>query len=329
MDIKTRLCHFFKILFALSILALAITGCSDKNKSTQGYIEGRYTYISSSASGSLDQLFVKRGDVVKSGQPLFILDQQPESSDLEAANQRLAQEQQTLQNLQKGGRSTIIDSIVAQREQAAANLVFAEQTLKRYQKLYKSGAIARSDVDQAEATYKNYLKKVSEINSNLAEAKLGARTNEIMAQQAIVETAKANVAKANWALSQKTQVAPKDSTVFDTLFTVGEKVSQGDPVVSLLVPSDVYLVFFVPENLLSQIKLGENVSFKCDSCNKPYTAKIDFISPEAEYTPPVIYSEMSREKLVYRVEAILDTNVSETLHPGQPVDITIKIGQKE
>ena len=57
----------------------------------------------------------------------------------------------------------------------------------------------------------------------------------------------------------------------------------------------------------------------CDSCPPDLTGTISFISPQAEYTPPVIYSESSRAKLVYRIEARPPPKQAFLLNPGQPV----------
>jgi HlyD family secretion protein len=51
------------------------------------------------------------------------------------------------------------------------------------------------------------------------------------------------------------------------------------------------------------------------------TARVSYVSPTAEFTPPVIYSIESRAKLVYLVEAVPEER-PERLHPGQPVDVT-------
>jgi HlyD family secretion protein len=58
---------------------------------------------------------------------------------------------------------------------------------------------------------------------------------------------------------------------------------------------------------------------RCDGCAGDVSARISFIAPAAEYTPPVIYSNESRAKLVYRIEARPEAVTP--LHPGQPVDV--------
>jgi HlyD family secretion protein len=59
----------------------------------------------------------------------------------------------------------------------------------------------------------------------------------------------------------------------------------------------------------------------CDSCASGLTATVSFIAPQPEYTPPVIYSESTREKLVYLIEAHPTPDQAVQLKPGQPVDV--------
>ena len=60
---------------------------------------------------------------------------------------------------------------------------------------------------------------------------------------------------------------------------------------------------------------------RCDGCPAPLAAKVSFVSTQAEYTPPVLYSKESRTKLLFLVEARLE---GASLRPGQPVDVRLK-----
>ena len=316
--------RFKKTIFLL-LFILLITSCSHSKQTVlQGYIEGHYTYLASAMSGQLDELTVSRGDQVKTNQLIFVLDQQPETDQLKQSEKNLAQAEQTLIDLQKGQRQTIIDQIIAQRAQTMATLTLDKKTLIRYKKLYLKGAIDKQSVDTAQSNYDRDVKKINELNANLSEAKLGARKNQIKAQQETVAAAKADVKQATWALAQKTMFAPISGTVFDTYYRVGEFVPANQPVVSLLAPQNIKLIFFIPEPLLSTISLGQTIQFTCDSCKEKTPATISFISQDAEYTPPVIYSKDSRDKLVYRVEAKIAPNVAIRFHTGQPVDVYLK-----
>jgi HlyD family secretion protein len=107
-------------------------------------------------------------------------------------------------------------------------------------------------------------------------------------------------------------------TVF---FRQGEYVQAGQPVVALLPPANIKLRFFVPESELAALKLGQAIRVRCDGCGAPVVATLSHIASQAEYTPPVIYSNSQRARLVFMVEAKPEPADAARLHPGQPVDI--------
>ena len=138
-----------------------------------------------------------------------------------------------------------------------------------------------------------------------------------------MDAARAVVSQAQWRLGQKTQPAPRSGLVHDTFFVPGEWVPAGKPVVSLLPPENIKLRFFVPESLVGRLQLGQKVGVSCDGCGASIQASVSYVSPSAEFTPPVIYSKESRAKLVFMVEAQPAPADAVRLKPGQPVDVTL------
>ena len=65
-------------------------------------------------------------------------------------------------------------------------------------------------------------------------------------------------------------------------------------------------------------RAGRTVAIHCDGCAADVPARITYVSSEAEYTPPVIYSNESRTKLVFMIEARPAAGDAPKLHPGQP-----------
>jgi HlyD family secretion protein len=96
-------------------------------------------------------------------------------------------------------------------------------------------------------------------------------------------------------------------------------VGQQRPVLSILPPGNMKVRFFVPETDLPKLSIGQDVQVSCDGCENGLTAKIYYIATNAEYTPPVIYSQEERHKLVYLVQA--RPNKPDLLRVGQPVSV--------
>jgi HlyD family secretion protein len=129
-------------------------------------------------------------------------------------------------------------------------------------------------------------------------------------------------ARAKWSVEQKTQAAPAAALVYDTLYREGEFVSAGSPVVSLLPPENIKVRFFVAEPDFARLKAGDRVSVDIEGLASPLEATVTYLSPQPEYTPPVLYNRDNRAKLVFMVEAAFAAGGAD-LHPGQPVDVRL------
>ena len=88
----------------------------------------------------------------------------------------------------------------------------------------------------------------------------------------------------------------------------------------------VKLKVYVPEPSFSSITVGSQLSVRCDGCPDGLKARVSYVSPDPEFTPPVIYSLDTRQKLVYLVEARPEGATS-MLQPGQIVDVDLEKGQ--
>lgn len=197
----------------------------------------------------------------------------------------------------------------AARNAAAANLAEAKATLRE----------AQLDLQR-----KMELRK----QRNVAQAELDtSRARSDRAGAAVLAAASA-LDQAEWRLKRREGHAPEDAFVQDVLFRPGEFAAASQPVVSLLPPQNIKVRFFVPEAELGRVREGVTVLFACSGCPENFTGTVRFVSTEAEFTPPVIYSDRSKEKLVYMAEATPD-ETPEALHPGQPVTVTLRDLPKE
>ena len=322
-------CHGrMKSFLHLAILAQLIVlgaGCTkNTNGSFQGYIEGEYVYIASPLAGALTRLTVARGDSVQAGQLLFELERQSEAAAIAQAEKNLAQAQAQLDDSTKGKRPTEIAALEAQLAQLEANLKLSASQLARREKLGDSDVLSSEELDQARAQNAASQAQVNQLTADLATAKLGGRDDAIRAAQAAVEAQRAALDKVKWAFNQKQQGAPANAAVHDTLYRIGELVAAGSPVVVLLPPENLKVRFFVPQEKLAQIKTGGTVTVKPDGAAHPFTATVNYIATQAEYTPPVIYSRETRAELVFMIEAKFSSADAVELRPGQPVDVEWK-----
>jgi HlyD family secretion protein len=287
----------------------------------QGYVEGEFVHVASPLAGQLEVLSVQRGAQVKKGDPLFALECGSETAARDEAERRLAQGKASLEDAKKGRRPSELDSMDAQLRQARVALELSEKEFKRQEDLYRRNVSAAEAFDRARALRDQDEHRVTQLEADLKTAHLGSREDQLAAAEANVRALQSSLVRAEWNLAQKRQSAPQDALVFDTLYQQGEWIAAGRPVVALLPPGNVKVRAFVPESRIGTIRPGTGARVFVDGVAEPFTAKVSFLSPQAEFTPPVIYSQESRGKLVFMIELRFDAAAAAKLHPGQPVDV--------
>ncbi len=192
--------------------------------------------------------------------------------------------------VEKGQPVFTVDEDLQQADlhSAEAALANANQALMRAETLLKNKTGTQATFDQAQATQRQAEALVRQMQTRLARRKL---------------------------------VSPVSGTVQQVYYRPGELVPAGRPVISLLPPSNIKVRFYVPETSLAQIAYGDEVLVSCDGCAPDLKAKVSFISGSSEYTPPVIYSQDERTKLVFLIEARPEK--PDALRVGQPVSVTL------
>jgi HlyD family secretion protein len=288
-------------------LLLAFAGCARHGPPAwQGYLEGEFVYVAAPLGGQLETLSVQKGAQVAAGAPLFALER---SAELAAQHQAAAR----LADLGKGQRPTELAALGAHLAQARATAELSSRELARQEKLFADNASTADELDRARLTHEANLRAADQLAAELETAQLGSRPD-------VVEAAQAALAQADWSVAQKQQAAPCAGLVFDTLYRAGEFVTPGSPVVALLPPQNIKVRFFVPEADFAALRAGGAVHVSIAG-RSPIDARISYLSPQPEYTPPVLYNRDNREKLVFMVEAVFSAADARDLHPGQPVDV--------
>ncbi len=309
----------------LAVCAAVLAACDQAPETQvyQGYIEGEYVLIAPEEGGRIAEVYVERGQVVASGALLFAMERTDMAAERAEAAARLAQAEAELGDLLMSRmRPEEIAVIEADVMEAEATVREAEVEFTRQQELAKKDFASRAALDTALASRDRARARLVSLRNELAVARLPGRDDQIGAAEQHVEAARAALAHADWRLGQRVPVAPQSGVIEDVVRHAGETASPTMPVISLLPPENRKVRFFIPETERSWLQLGALVAVVCDGCAPGLTAEIAFIANEAEYTPPVIFSVESRDKLVYMVEAV-PLNGAAHLTPGQPVDIRL------
>lgn len=298
-----------------------LTACSAQPPGTySGYVEAQSVSVAAPQSGWLATVEVDRGATIVDGQVLFTLDQAQAGNSLTAAQGRAMAAAAQADDLAKGAREADIAPLLAQRAQAQAALDLAVANETRHARLEAQGFVAAAQMDALRTETRSARAQVATIDRQIAEMRQSAREDQKRAAEAQAQAASAEVANAQWTVDERSVRARLSGQVDERLREPGEFVTAGAPVLTVRPKGREFVRFYVPQSDLAKLKVGAVVRVTCDGCTAQ-TAKVRFIAPNAEFTPPVIYSVKERQKLMFLVEATPER--PDDLHAGQPVDVRL------
>jgi HlyD family secretion protein len=324
---KRRAALLLAGLAAVTVAIVLFTFPANEDAEFPGYMEADLVLVGSEQGGRVLALSVDEGASVEQGDPVFTLESSEQEASVEAAKARMQEAEARLADakaeVQRPDEIRVLEAALAQ---AQAMLEQANNNLDRARALFDKGWITKAQLDEAVAQHDRNEGAVAEAEKRITAAKLPGRSDMIAAAAANAEAARHALNEAEKNLGKRQVFAPADGTVEEVYFRPGEVVNAGQAVVALLPPRNLKVRFFVAEPVRAGLQVDQRVALSCDGCPPDLHAKINFISREAEFTPPVIFSREQRQKLVYLVEARPEGPVAK-LTAGQPV--TVKLGPGE
>jgi HlyD family secretion protein len=300
----------------------------NENPVVPGYMEADLVLVGSEQGGRIAALDVQEGDQVTTGDPIFALESSEQEAAVEAAKARVTEAEARLADAESEmQRPREIEVLQATLTRTQAMLKQSQLNLDRVQALYDKGWVAKAQLDDAVAQHDSNQAAVAEAERRIKAAQLPNRSGIIEAAAASVTEAKHALDEAEKNLAKRQVYAPASGSIEEVYFRPGEVVTTGQGVVALLPPGNLKARFFVSEPDRAKLRVGQIVKISCDGCPPGLTAKINFIARDAEFTPPVIFSEEQRKKLVFLVEARPQEAAAE-LTAGQPITVTLESGQQ-
>ncbi len=285
-----------------------------------GYVEGERIYLAAPVSGAVSALYVREGERVAAGGRTFLIDPRVQRAQADSAAAAVGAAEARADDLRKGQRAEELSVFDAELAAAQASERAAEADYARIEPLVRQGIYAPARLDQVRAARDAARAQTAAVRRRRDVAALGARQDAISQAEQQAVQAEGGLSEARARLGQLSPAAPAAARVEEIFYQPGEWAAANTPVLALLPDSEVKLVFFVPEAEMARYRPGGTVRFTCDGCASPGSARISWVSPRPEFTPPILYSKGSRDRLVYRVEA-RPANAA-TLNPGLPVDVT-------
>ncbi|PHR91737.1 MAG: secretion protein HlyD [Robiginitomaculum sp.] len=308
---------------AIGLISVFLSACAPAvlEDTLVGYVETEWVYISAPESGWIVSKPIAKGSLINIGDTVFELDDERQIVAIAGAQSRVDEASAQIDNISVGARPAEIRALEAQLQEARARLVHARSERVRILPLVELGVEAQSRADQVEANTQTASASVSAATEAIAVAKLAGRTAAREAAEAAKNTVQAEQDKARINLERRTVRAKTSGRVEDVFRFKGEYVTMGSPVLAVRPEGSMKVRFFVSQAKLPGLKIGTEINVRADGQPTPSRAIVSYISVEAEFTPPVIYSVNVREKLVFMVEAKLPDDTG--LLAGLPVDIVL------
>lgn len=234
----------------------------------EGQADATSVRVSGKLPGRVTTFYVQEGDMVKAGDTLVHI-----HSSLAEARLMQAEAMETAaaaqnQKIDAGTRSQIVQTARQLVAQAEAARVIAQKTYDRMEALYKQNVISEQKRDEAKAAYDAALAGERAAQSQLDMALQGAQSEDKRSAQAMVNVARGGVAEVESLLEDQYLVAPCDGQIDQIYPEPGELVALGAPIMSVLKVSDKWVTFNVREDLLNDLKLGDEITVMVPALGK-------------------------------------------------------------
>ncbi|ELF6204784.1 TPA: efflux RND transporter periplasmic adaptor subunit [Pseudomonas putida] len=287
---------------------LSDTGPGEGFVSGNGRIEATEIDISTKFAGRIEAIDVYEGDFVKSGQPLARMQIDVLQAQRDEAKAALRQAEQSVaaaeaQIALKESDVLAAKALVVQRE---AELDAAQRRLARSQTLSKEGAASIQELDDDRAAVRSAkaVLAASKAQAQAASAGVKAAKAQKVGSEATVTSAIASVARIDADIRDSELKAPRDGRVQFRVAQPGEVLAAGGRVLNVLDLSDVYMTFFLPNEIAGRVALGTEVRIVLDAAPEmPIPARVSFVASQAQFTPKTVETASERQKLMFRVKA--------------------------
>ena len=279
------------LLCALSLFALSCKRSSDWQFS--GTIEADEIRVASRYGGRVEMISAWEGDGLTNGQIIVALD----AAELRPQRDKAAA---ILAEMKAGPRREEIAATKKEWEAVMAELEFARVEAKRAQELLDQRAISESDRDRAVSRAAALEKSAAAAESRYALLQAGTRPEQIAQAEATLAEIKAR-------LREMEVTAPTNSVLEVLHVRKGDVLAPNQPVATLIVPQRTWVRVYVPEPMLSQLKLGQEVSVRVDGfAEREFPGAIEQINRAAEFTPRNVQTAAERIKQVFGIKIALD-----------------------
>ncbi len=285
MNKKTVVTVVVIVILAVVIALVAITKAFRASEPTliQGEVEAQEYKISSKLPGRIDSICVHQGQDVKKGELIYVMATPEVDAKLEQAEaaRRAAAAQKS--KVDAGAREQVIKSAKAVVEEVQLMVDYAQKSYDRVEALYQDGVVPLQKRDEVKVNLDVAKQKLQMATQQYQMAKEGAQWEDKVAAGALVDRAQGAVNEVESYLADAAQLSPIDGEISSVIAQVGELVSTGYPVVTVVDMRSAWVSFNVTEDLLPQMNKGKKLEVYVPGLDKNIELQIQSISVEADY----------------------------------------------
>lgn len=282
---KTLLITMGVVVVAVAVIA--VVGFIFMNRPDsyiEGQVEGTNIRISGKLAGRVQEFYVQEGDTVHAGDTLVRIHSSVVEAQLGQAEAMREVAAAQNKKVDAGTRMQIINAAADLLRQAEAAVTITKKTYDRMERLYGEGVIAEQKRDEAKAAYDAAVAARDAAASQLSLAKAGAQKEDKESAEALVQAAGSGVKQVEAVLEDSYLTAPFDGTIDQIYPEVGELVSLGAPIMSLLRSDDRWVTFNVREELLNELSIGKEIKVMIPALGKKeINVKIYYVRDMGNY----------------------------------------------
>ena len=317
------------ILFSMAV-AISLTGCGstnttsknikniNQNTSDQFLMGGKISTneqanIASKVSAKVSEISVDLGSKTNEGDVLIKLDTKDLQGQVDQAQAALNTANANLTNAQNITRPEQVAEAQSSVSSASQSYETVKKNYDRVQALVNAGAATQQELDSASEQLATADSQYKTAQEQLAMLENGPTKSSIDVYKAQVSQAQAALKTAQTSLSNATITAPISGVVNTRSVNVGDTVSPGTTLLSIINSSDLYVNAYAPLDIVSQIKEGQEVAVKVSEIpDKQFKGRI-----------AVINSNLNSESRDILVKVSL-TDKDSQLKPGMFAEIGLE-----
>ncbi|WP_118132959.1 HlyD family secretion protein [Oceanicella sp. SM1341] len=316
----------FVILFAFGLPPFA----GSVERTEDAYVRGKVTFISPQLAGYIDEVPVQDYQHVKKGDLIARIDDRIFRQRVAQARATLESQEAALANSEQSRLSAQaqVEAARAQLESSKQDRETAEAAWKRFQALRDKGVVTQTTADDSRTAWvqARSAEHQAEAALEVARQDLAAIAVNRQSLQAAVDGARASVKLAEIDLENTRITAPQDGTLGEISARVGQYVSAGSQIGSL-VPEDIWVVAAFKETQLAGMTVGQSVTFTVDALNDAELhGRIERFSPATGSEFSVLRADNATgnftkiaQRLPVRIAIDADQPLARRLVPGMSV----------